>query len=509
MEGDFRKTVLISVLLKSGYQAAPAVRKYAWSVFVSHKFHFLAVTGFAALLLFWNLDRGGLSGYDDALYAHEGKQLLISGDWSTIRFNGWVNPEYPPLFMWMEAVSMRFIGVSDFAAKTPAAISGLVVIAFVFLIARLLTDDFWIPIAAAWVLTLTQYFIKYAMHAMTDVPYTMFFVGALYCYLKASKSSSTWLLPCGIAIGMAVLTRSVIGGLALGICVLHMIIVRPRNLRWTEALALMIAPAVVVPSVWFLWQFRLHGSGFLTDHLRFLSHKIDSGSQFNLWRHVRGVLSYPMVLLRFYWPWLPLSLIGLVMQIRSVRQKRNSDATFLLLWIFIAVFPFALIDAVAPRYIMPALPALAILAATALQKKMLVATRPTLVVAFLLCCTTALGIVAFPHPKERASDMKLLGPVVDKWTAQNDRALLYTSGELQYGYANQLLWYGNRLLEHLAEPLVLQKTLMGSEERTLIIDRASYQALVEPKAIPARIVAEAPNFLCVRINGSKSVPTRE
>jgi len=498
---------LISVLLKSGYQAAPAVRKYAWSIFVSHKFHFLAVTGFAALLLFWNLGRGDLSGYDDALYAHEGKQLLISGDWSTIRFNGWVNPEYPPLFMWMEAVSMRFIGVSDFAAKTPAAISGFAVIVFVFLIARLLTDDFWIPIAASWILTLTQYFIKYSMHAMTDVPYTMFFVAALYCYLKASKSSSTWLLPCGVAIGMAILTRSVTGGLALGICVLHMIIVQQRKLRWTEALALMIVPAAAIPSVWFLWQFRLHGSSFLTDHLAFLSHKVDSGSQFDPWRHVRGVLSYPLLFLRFYWPWLPLSLIGLVGQIRSVRQNHNSNATFLLLWIFMAVFPFALIDAVASRYIMPAMPALAILAATALQKKMLVASRPTLVVAFLLCCTTVLAIVAFPHPKERAGDMKLLGPVVDTWTAQNDRAFLYTSGELQYGYANQLLWYGNRFLEHLAEPLALEKTLMRSEESTLVIDRASYRALIEPEAIPARIVAETPNFLCVRILGLKLAPT--
>src|SRR5215475_3128917 len=407
--GTLGRLFLISVLLKSGCQAAPAVRKYAWSIFVSHKFHFLAVTGFAALLLFWNLDRGDLSGYDDALYAHEGKQLLISGDWSTIRFNGWVNPEYPPLFMWMEAVAMRFIEVSDFAAKTPAAISGLAVIVFVFLITRLLTDDFWVPIAASWILTLTQYFAKYSMHVMTDVPYTMFFVGALYCYLKASKSSSVWLLPCGIAIGMAILTRSVIGGLALGICVLHMIIVRQRNLRWTEALPLMIVPAAVIPSIWLLWQFRLHGSAFLTGHLMFLSHKIDSGSQFNPWRLVRGVVSYPMLLLRYYWPWLPLSLIGLVGQIRSVRQNSNSNATFLLLWIFIAVFPFALIDAVAPRYIMPAMPALAILAATVLQKKkMLVASRPTLVVAFLLCCTTVLAIVAFPHPRERARDMKLL-----------------------------------------------------------------------------------------------------
>jgi 4-amino-4-deoxy-L-arabinose transferase-like glycosyltransferase len=497
------------VLLKSGDEVAPAVRKYAWNIFVSHKFHFLVVTGFAALLLFCNLDRGGLSGYDDALYAHEGKQLLISGDWSTIRFNGWVNPEYPPLFMWMEAVSMRFIGVSDFAAKTPAAISGLVVIVFVFLIARLLTDDFWIPIAASWILTLTQYFIKYAMHAMTDVPYTMFFVGALYCYLKASKSSSIWLLPCGIAIGMAILTRSVIGGLALGICVLHMIVAQQRKLRWTEAFALMIVPAVVIPSIWFLWQVRLYGSSFLAGHLTFLSHKMDSGSQFNPLRLVRGVLSYPMLLLRLYWPWLPLSLIGLVRQIRSVRQNRDSNATFLLLWIFIAIFPFAFIDAVALRYIMPAMPAFAILAAIALQKKMLVASRPTLVVAFLLCCTTVLAIVAFSHPKERANDMKLLGPVVDKWTAQNDRALLYTSGELQYGYANQLLWYGNRFLEHLAEPIALQKTLMRPEERTLIIDRASYQAFIEPKAIPARIEAETPKFLCVRLLGSKSAPTRE
>src|SRR5262245_44418988 len=134
----------------------------AW--FQTHKFHLAVVVALSGFLLFLNLHKGSLSGYDDALYAHEGKQMLLTGDWWTIRDNGVLNFEYPPMFVWLEALSMKVWGVSDFAAKFPAALSGLLTIVLVFLIAREWSADFRMPVIAAWVLMLTQYFLKYSMH---------------------------------------------------------------------------------------------------------------------------------------------------------------------------------------------------------------------------------------------------------------------------------------------------------------------------------------------------------
>src|SRR5262245_35529806 len=76
-------------------------------LFSTRWFHLLIVVIVSSIILFPKLHKGDLSGYDDALYAHEGKQMLITGDWWNVRFNGDLNFEYPPLFIWLEALSMK------------------------------------------------------------------------------------------------------------------------------------------------------------------------------------------------------------------------------------------------------------------------------------------------------------------------------------------------------------------------------------------------------------------
>ena len=143
----------------------------------AHRFGLLFVL--SALLLFANLHRGDLAGYDDAVYAHEGKQMLARGDWLNVWLNDKLDFDKPPLFIWLEAASFWLLGVNDFAAKFPTALLGLATIALVYYFARQLTANEWLPVLAMLVMATTQYFVKYAMHAMTDVPFTFFFTLAL------------------------------------------------------------------------------------------------------------------------------------------------------------------------------------------------------------------------------------------------------------------------------------------------------------------------------------------
>ena len=136
-------------------------------------------------MLFANLQRGDLAGYDDAVYAHEGKEMLRNGDWANVWLNGKLDFDKPPLFIWLEALSFWLLGVNDFAAKFPSALLGLATVALVYLVVRELTDDHWLASLAMFVLASTQYFLKYAMHAMTDVPFTFLFTLAIWAYLKA------------------------------------------------------------------------------------------------------------------------------------------------------------------------------------------------------------------------------------------------------------------------------------------------------------------------------------
>ncbi len=182
----------------------------------ARKIHFIIIALIALGILFANLHKGDLSGYDDAAYAHEAKQLLATGDWWNIRLNGNLDFDKPPIFVWMEAISFSIFGPSDFAAKVPSALLGFGVIILVYLIAREIREEFWSPVVAMLIMVTTQYFMKYAMHAMTCVPFTFFFVAAIYFYLRGLKEPEYFIV-CGIAAGLATLIRSPMGIIVVGI----------------------------------------------------------------------------------------------------------------------------------------------------------------------------------------------------------------------------------------------------------------------------------------------------
>src|SRR5258707_5206464 len=59
----------------------------------------------------------------DAVQAQIARNMLDSGDWVTSRLNGVAYLEKSPLKYWMMAVSMRVLGVHDWAARVPVALA--------------------------------------------------------------------------------------------------------------------------------------------------------------------------------------------------------------------------------------------------------------------------------------------------------------------------------------------------------------------------------------------------
>ncbi|MDQ3010346.1 MAG: glycosyltransferase family 39 protein, partial [Acidobacteriota bacterium] len=297
----------------------------------------------AALLLFANLHRGDLAGFDDAVYAHEAREMLQTGDWLNVRLNGRLDFDKPPLYLWLEVLSLRAFGLNDFAAKFPAALLGLGTILLVYGIARELTAERRIALWAMLVLTSTQYFLKYATHAMTDVPFTFFFTLAVWAYLRALNHAPHWLYLCGAAIGAGILIRSVLGLLVVGVIVGHLVVLQRFDRLRTTAWWIGALLAFGLPMIWFAPQYYWHGPQFLALHFSFTRDNLASIQPAE--RHwLSGLLHYPFLLLKLYWPWWPVLCAGLVLAVRRAWQQRETAAWLLLLWVFVVVAPFSLIE---------------------------------------------------------------------------------------------------------------------------------------------------------------------
>jgi 4-amino-4-deoxy-L-arabinose transferase-like glycosyltransferase len=447
-------------------------------LFEKQEYHLLLIVVLSSLILFTTLHVGDLSGYDDAFYAHEGKQMLQTGDWWNVRFNGSLNFEYPPMFIWMEAMSMKWFGVTDFAAKLPSALSGLLIIILVFLITRSLTEDFWLPILATWVMLFTQYFLKYSMHAMTDVPFTLFFTLAIFFYVKGLERPQ-FLALCGLPIGLAILTRSLLGTLVIAVIVAHILFTKNfRVLRSVYFLGGLLI-AILLPAIWFYSQYRLHGQEFLTAHLSFFSGKLMPPKRPDVWKIIRNLLHYPRMLFKLYLPWFPLMVIGLFLQGKAMLRTKDRLATLVVLWVVLVILAFSMAEAKILRYIMAAFPAFSILSAIPLNRWLSKAQHKiNMKLVYGLLIAAALGIAIFANHKQRAEDMRQLAPIADANTTADQVVYIYTYGEPHSNYIAQFLWYANRFCENSRDANELFVKINNTGESVVIMDKATYASLI-------------------------------
>lgn len=450
----------------------------------------------AALLLFPSIRRQGLAGYDDSYFAHEGKEMLRTGDWWSARFNGEFILSHPPLFPWMEAASFKLFGVSDPAAKLPSALLGFGTIVLMYFLTLELTTDSWLALLAMLVLASTQFFLKNAGHAMTDVPFTFFFALAIWFYVKGLRNS-VYLAVMGLPLALAVLTRSVVGLIALGIMLVHLVLTKRYRTLFSPWLICGVAVTLALPAAWYVSQYRLHGANFFLSHLEFLNSKLHVEGGANRWT---TVFNYPMALLKYYWPWLPFLVAGFVTEFRAAVRKKDDVALLLVTWVILVVVPFSVAQTRYPRYIMAVFPAFSILSAMALNRWIPVARRGMF---FRGAC--AVGCVAiclsflFP-PKARADDIVKLAPVVEANTRPDQRILIYTYEDGRTDYQYQFLWYGRRYTEVPDSVNDLAERLQHSDGATVIVDKKSYDkllALLVGKNL--HVLGESENLICFRV----------
>ena len=89
----------------------------------------------ASLLFIPFLGRVHLFDWDEINFAECAREMLATHDYFSVKINFQPCCEKPPVFIWMQALSMNIFGVGEFAARLPNAICGIVTSLLVFNIA--------------------------------------------------------------------------------------------------------------------------------------------------------------------------------------------------------------------------------------------------------------------------------------------------------------------------------------------------------------------------------------
>ena len=468
-------------------------------LFEDRRFHCCLLGFMSLLVLFSKLHLGDLGGYDSAVYAHEGKQMLATGQWWSVYLNGQPDFDKPPMFVWFEALSMWVFGVSDFAARFPSALLGLGSVLLVYFLVRELSDSYWLPIWAMMILLTTHTFMRFAMRAMTDVPFTFFFSLAILFYLKSLKRNHHFIW-CGLALSFAILMRSFLGLIPLGIVLAHLAVTGRLSLPRSKYFLTGLLLAIGLPLLWFLSQYQIFGGRFLAMHFSFTYDNLPFTNGKRAGQLGAGLSQYPRLLLGAYWPWLPLMVIGLARQVKKMVRERDSTASLLVIWVAAVIIPFSFVEFKWLRYIMPVFPAFAILAAITLNAWITAHRRESfLKAAYVVLLLTMAGMWINPKYRDRPEEMRRLAPIAESATRPEQKILLYTEREPRDAYLFQIIWYANRnceLLDDFNEAVARLKLNPGA---AAITDKEVFRASIVAgsAADPSvKVLGETEGFVC-------------
>ncbi|MGA2592982.1 MAG: glycosyltransferase family 39 protein [Bryobacteraceae bacterium] len=448
---------------------------------------FLLLALACAILFLGAIRSGDLAGYDDALYATEAKNVLRSGDWLNPSIRGEAALEHPPLFVWTQALCMSVFGISDIAAKAPSALSAIGTVLLVYWLARRLLRDQLAALVAMFVMLATPYFIKYASHAMTDVPTTLLFVCAM-CAWSLVDRDPRWCLAAGAFTAMALMTRGLIGFALPAIFAIDLMVTRSFPPKRYLMAALLIA--ILPLTSWYAYAW-LHHSEFTADHSGWLEREV-YGPFTPSWRRYTGPIETAFMLGKSYWPWLPAMVAGLVLVIRRHRRELYS----LLSWAAVVFLLCSIARSRVLRYLLPAYPAFAILSASAIAKltprRFLERAMSWIPPASVLA---AVGLVVLLRPIWHASEILPIARAASHPPGQT--VGFYDASPPRWDEANQLEWYGDCVPRMIRTPGDLDRALRTLPVHTFVVDKPTYENVL--RQLPHDVVAESGHLVCVRL----------
>jgi 4-amino-4-deoxy-L-arabinose transferase-like glycosyltransferase len=331
---------------------------------------------------------------DEGRYAEIPREMLNGGDWVIPHLNALVYLEKPPLQYWLTALAFRALGLSEFPARLCTGLAGYLALLTVFLVGR----DLWgfdAGLRAALFTAASALFVLLGHQLTLDMLLSFWLLAAVGCFLAAQARRDGprrwrgWMLGCWAAMALAVLTKGLIGvvipGATLGAYLVWQrdwILLRRLNFRW----GLPLFTAIAAP--WFVLAARANPQFlqffFIREHFLRFATPIEHRTQpwwFFVPVFVVGVMG-----------WLPQAVRALF-AVPGLRVPRGQFDAVRLLWIwcvFVLVF-FSISDSKLIPYILPAIPALALLCAGRERGD----SRTALLMGALLSLASSVGVLAY------------------------------------------------------------------------------------------------------------------
>ena len=360
-----------------------------------------------------------LLGPDEPRYAEVAREMFERGDWITPKLGGFDWFEKPALLYWLEIVSYKLFGVTEFAARFGSALFGLGTVFCLWILGRncpqINTDEHgfeiqnpkskiqnpnnfanWLALIAASSIGLIVFSHGASFDIILTFPITASLVGFFIFDVfprrredakennqitseNSFKSSRlrafAGLFSFYFFIGVALIAKGLVGivfPFAI-VAFYHLLSWKFPSKTFFFSLFWGTIVTLLVASVWYLPMYQANGWKFIDEF--FIQHHFQ--------RYTSNKYQHPQPFYFFFWvlplmtiPWLPFFLASIWNVIKRIASRKDTKAQskkftihhspltiFAVAWLLVPLVFFSISGSKLPGYILPALPAALILTA--------------------------------------------------------------------------------------------------------------------------------------------------
>jgi len=338
----------------------------------------LLIAGFCAFLFFYGIGQFGLIGADEPRYAQVAREMLERRS----HIDGWITPvlgghawlEKPPLYYWQAMLAYSVLGVNDVAARVPAAIDATLLVIAVYLFFRRFRRG--VEADAALITASCAGVIGYAHAASMDMALAATFsIGMLAWWAWRESERRIYLAAFYVCMALAMLAKGPVAPfLAVLVIVLFSVAVREFRLvvrtLWLPGVLLFC----VIALPWY-FAVQIRNPQFFREFI--LQHNLARFSS-DLYHHRQPFWYYLPVTAVALVPWTVFVIAAFVESVRVWWAERKSISAepdlelqfsvFACCWLVALVVFFSISQSKLPGYILPGIPAGAVLLADYLRR---------------------------------------------------------------------------------------------------------------------------------------------
>lgn len=299
----------------------------------------LLIAFFGVLFFIPFLGAVHLFDWDEINFAESAREMIATGNYAQVQINYQPFWEKPPLFIWLQVISMHFFGITEFAARFPDAVTGIITLLTFFLIGRKYYSD---RLGLLWCLCMGGSLLPhlYFKSGIIDPVFNYFiFLGIFQLQVMASNynrsTSNKEAILAGIFIGLGTLTKGPVALLVFLLCgATYWIITRFRPLVTIKEMLLFTLAFMATTGTWLLTDIYQNGWAFTSQ---FISYQVElltqpvAGHSGPLYYH------FVVVLLGCF----PMSIIALPALFNRHPKKETIDMhrwMLILFWVVIILF---------------------------------------------------------------------------------------------------------------------------------------------------------------------------